>query len=267
MSVLPAFSLLRPTTVEEALAAIGDDAMPYAGGTEALLAMRAGLLRPNALVDLKALAELQLLEERSGRMRIGASATHRAVARDAVVADRLPMLSAVLRRVGNARVRATGTLGGNLCFAEPKSDVATALVALDADVVLRSARAERTLPVRELVLGPYTVARDLDELLVRIEVPLEPARRAVYLKYQTMERPSVGVAAVGWDEGGRRRIVVGAVSDRPMCFDGDATAPIDPEMVAAAVEPIPDLAGSTRYKRHITGVLVTRALRQLEAAG
>jgi carbon-monoxide dehydrogenase medium subunit len=258
MSVLPPFSLVRPSNLDDALAEIDDDALPYVGGTEILLAMRAGLLRPAALVDLKGVADLNRLETDEHTLRIGASATHHDVARHAAVVERVPLLADVLHRVGNARVRATGTLGGNLCFAEPKSDVATALVALDAGVVLRSPRGERALPVRDFVVGPYTTDREPDELLVRIDVPLVPERRGVYLKYQTMERPSVGVAAVEWN--GTRRVVVGAVSEIPMVFDDD----IDPEAIATAIDPIPDLTGSERYKRHVTSVFVARALALLQ---
>jgi carbon-monoxide dehydrogenase medium subunit len=228
--------------------------------------MRVGLLRPTTLVDLKRIPVLQVVEEAGGRVRIGGSATHRAVARHPAVRSRLPGLADVLERVGNARVRAMGTLGGNVCFAEPRSDVATALVALDGDVVLASPQGDRTIPVAEFVEGPYTTARRHDELLVRFEVPVDDARRFVYLKHQTMERPTVGVAAVSWDGGRRIRLVVGAVSDRPLVVEGDGGEPIDPAAVAEAVEPVPDLAGSERYKRHVTGVVVARALARLGAA-
>jgi carbon-monoxide dehydrogenase medium subunit len=264
VSVLPAFDLKRPVTIDDALGEIGDDALAYAGGTEVLLAMRAGLLHPAALVDLKRVSELARLDVGDGWLRIGASVTHHDASRHPAVASHLPLLADVLARVGNVRVRTSGTLGGNLCFAEPKSDIATVLLALGADVVLRSAGGERIVPVGEFVVGPYTTDRRADELLVRMDIPLGRLRRGVYLKHQTMERPTVGVAAVDWHDGGRR-LVVGAVSERPVAFDaGDGE--IDPDAVAAAVEPIPDLSGSTRYKRHLTSVLAQRALARLGAA-
>ena len=268
MSTLPAFSLVRPTTLDDALAAIGDDAMPYAGGTEALVAMRAGLLRPPVLVDLKRLPELSRVEVVGGTLRIGATATHDDVARQTAAADGQPMLASVLRRVGNARVRAQGTLGGNICFAEPRSDVATALVALGASVVLQSTRGERSLAVEDFVLGPFTTDREPDELLVRIDVPMPGPEGATYVKYQVAERPTVGVAAVERRNGGRprRRVVVGAVSECPLVFDEDDGGEIDAEAIAASVEPIPDLTGSEEYKRHLTAVYVRRALASLDGA-
>jgi aerobic carbon-monoxide dehydrogenase medium subunit len=268
VSTLPAFSLVRPATLDDALAAIGDDAMPYAGGTEVLVAMRAGLLRAPVLVDLKRLPELAAVEAAGRTLRIGAIATHEDVARHAAVVKEHPMLASVLRRVGNARVRAQGTLGGNVCFAEPRSDVATALVAIGATVVLRSTRGERSLPVEEFVLGPFTTDRQPDELLVRIEVPTPGPDRATYIKYQVAERPTVGVAAVERADGGqpRRWVVVGAVSERPLAFDADDAGEVDAEAVAAAIEPIADLTGSEEYKRHVTAVYVRRALASLAGA-
>jgi carbon-monoxide dehydrogenase medium subunit len=174
----------------------------------------------------------------------------------------------VLRRVGNARVRAQGTLAGNLCFAEPRSDVATALVALGASVLVRSATGERSLPVADFVLAPFTTDRQSNELVVRVDIPLDGARRAAYVKYQVAERPTVGVAATEWAAtgGARRQVVVGAVSERPLVFGGDAGGVLDPDAVAAAVDPIPDLTGSVEYKRHLTAVFVRRALAALDDA-
>jgi carbon-monoxide dehydrogenase medium subunit len=226
--------------------------------------MRLGLLRPAALVDLKRIPELRGVEESGDQVWIGGTATHSAVARHPVIKSHLPNLARVLERVGNARVRAMGTLGGNLCFAEPRSDAATALMALDAEVVVVSPRGERALSVADFVVGPYTTVRQPDELLTRIVIPLREPRRFVYLKHQTMERPTVGVAAVAWGRDGRTRVVVGAVTERPLVFDSEGASPIEPAAVAEAVDPVADLSGSELYKRHVTSVFVARALAQLE---
>ena len=92
--------------------------------------------------------------------------------------------------------------------------------------------------------------------------------RATYVKYQVAERPTVGVTAVERRSGGRphRRVVVGAVSERPLVFDEDDAGKIDAEAVAASVEPIPDLTGSEEYKRHLLPVYVRRALASLDGA-
>ena len=262
MSVLPAFDHERPTELGDALASISDSASPYAGGTELLLAMKAGLLRPDTLVDLKRVEALLRIQSDGDPISIGGAVTHRRALLDPGVRERLPVLAQVLERVGNPRVRAVGTLGGNLCFAEPKSDVATMLIALGGGVRLVSAQADRVVPVEEFVIGPYTTTRADDEILSEILVPVDGSR-AVYEKFQTMERPTVGVAgAIATD--GSVRIVVGAVGGSPHLVTAATLDAIDADAIATEVDVIPDMTGSVRYKRHVTRIYVQRALAGLE---
>ena len=261
MSVLPAFAHHRATSIDDVLGRLSFDDVPYAGGTELLLAMKAGLFRPDSLIDLKRVPELASISADGDGVVIGGSVTHRDAHDDPTVREHLAVLASVLSRVGNPRVRASGTLGGNLCFAEPKSDVATILIALGATVTLRSVRGTRTIPVEEFVIGPYTTVRDDDELLTGIRVPYDRSR-AVYVKFQTMERPTVGVAC---SAGPSVRLVVGAVGGGPHLVEVETLDSIDPHAVAAEVEVVPDLTGSERYKRHVTRVYVERAIEAMEA--
>ena len=272
MSVLPAFGLHRPETVDAALDLISFDNMVLGGGTELLLAMRMRMLRPETLVDIKSIPGLDVVTATDGRVSIGGAVTHHSAHTNPIIAEHLPVLPAVLAQVGNPRVRASGTLAGNLAFAEPKSDVIPILTALQADVVLTSTRGVRALPVYDFILGPYYTAREEDELITSIEIPYEgPGRpvvlRAVYLKYQTMERPTVGVAALDVSTDGveQRRLVVGAVGDRPHVVSVPTGTTLDGPTIAADIEPIADLAGTADYKRHVTAVYIDRALAQLDA--
>lgn len=266
--MLPPFRLIRPDTLDQAHEAIGDDAVPYCGGTELLLAMRAGLHRPDVLVDVKRLPELSGIRRDGDHVVIGATERHVDVAADPLVRRHLPMLSRVEHAVGNARVRAQGSIGGNLCFAEPKSDVATALMALQAVLTVVSPRGRREVSVEDFIAGPYYADREADELLVDIRIPVgEPQVRAAYVKFQIMERPTVGVAVAHSPEGGECRLVVGAVGEVPTVWTFGAPEDIDPDAVAAEVDPTPDLTGSERYKRHITGVYVRRAIHALAELG
>ena len=255
MGVLPAFRLLRPRSVPEALDYLNYDRLAYAGGTELLLAMKEGLLRPTHLVDLKGIEGLRSVEESAGEVSIGALVTHTQAADDPIVQSRLPGLAGVLQRVGNPRVRATGTLAGNLCFAEPRSDVASALIALGGEVEIASFGGRRRLKVEDFVVGPYATALGPDELLTRIMAPIQTAQ-FVYLKHQTAERPALGVALA---RNTRVCTVVGAVGLGPQVFYSDSLADVDATEIAAGVEVIPDLTGSEEYKRHLVGVYVRRA--------
>jgi carbon-monoxide dehydrogenase medium subunit len=262
--VLPAFALRRPATLEEALELIDDDAVPYWGGTELLLAMKMGLYRPAALVDLKRIPELTGITVTADGLVIRAGVTHAEIASSPLVAEHAPLLAVAAQTVGNARVRAQGTIGGNLCFAEPRSDIATVLTALDARVRLRSAAHAREIRVPDFVLGAFYADRAPEEILVEVVVPL-PAPVGVYRKYQTVERPTVVVALVRRADSGYR-VVVGAVAEVPLVVDAPTLADVDAERTAADIDPIADLTGQADYKRHVTKVYVERAITAFREA-
>jgi aerobic carbon-monoxide dehydrogenase medium subunit len=266
-TLLPPFSIHQPATLDEAsqmLVEFGDDGCAYAGGTELLLAMKQGGLRYGHLVDLKTIPGLDRVEVDDGQLRIGALATHLSLERSALVQQHLPVLVDLERRVANVRVRATGTLGGNLCFGEPHSDPATLLLCLDAQ--LETTR--RRLPLDQFLVGPYETALEPGELLRSVIVP-RPASslRASYQKFQVHEFPMLGLALVVDASARRARVAVGSVSPTPrrspeaeaLLLDGhleDAAGAL-----ADAAELIDDKDGSADYKRHLIHVFLERAWR------
>jgi aerobic carbon-monoxide dehydrogenase medium subunit len=283
--VLQPFQLHEPTTVAEAsslLRRLGDDARIYAGGTELLLAMKQGLLRYQHLVNIKPIGlDGVAFDEAGGRLRLGATATHRAVERSDVIGRRYPMLAMMERHLANVRVRAVGTVGGNLSFAEPHSDLATVLLLYDATVTIGGAAGRRTIGIADLLLDAYTTALAADELLLEIDVPALPAGAgAAYQKFAFFERPSVGVGAVliPSAEGagvGEARLAVGCVGPVPRrvadaervlagvplrraAFERAAAEAAD--AVRRACDPVDDLYGSADYKRHLAGVFTERTL-------
>lgn len=261
--MLPAFAYARPETLDDALELLSEDQVPVCGGTELLLAMRAGLYRPTALVDLKRVPDLNTVTQDSDHLVVGATCSHFAVAGHPLVRRLVPMLARVEERVGNARVRAQGSVGGNLCFAEPKSDLATALIALGAVVTLVSPGGRRTVSVEEFVVGPYFADREPDELLLDVRVPLADARSCAYVKFQVAERPTVGVAVVEDLTAGTCRVVVGAVGDVPMSREYTSADVVDVDALVHELDPVQDLTGSVDYKRHVSAVFVRRALDEL----
>src|SRR4051794_7829134 len=125
--MLESFEIHRPQSVSEAsklMAQLGDAAAVYAGGTELLVVMKEGLTHFSHLVDIKAIPGLREIDYDAERreLTIGALATHRQIERSELVSERLPVLAALEAAVANVRVRSAGTIGGNLCFAEPHSD-------------------------------------------------------------------------------------------------------------------------------------------------
>jgi carbon-monoxide dehydrogenase medium subunit len=220
--------------------------------------MEMGLLRPDVLVDLKGVEELAGIRVDGSELVIGAGTSHARIARSPLVLEHASLLATAESRVGNARVRAQGTIGGNLCFAEPRSDVATVLMALGGSVRLAAGSGERTMLVQEFVLGPYWTAREPHEVLVEVRVPLPTPAVGVYLKFQPTERPTIAVAAVRRGDGAR--LVIGAVAEVPLVVDVDDLADVDVDRIVAGVEPVADLTGATDYKSHVTAVYVRRAL-------
>jgi aerobic carbon-monoxide dehydrogenase medium subunit len=281
--MLRRFDVHRATSVKEAVqlrGLFGEDAAVYAGGTEILLAMKLGVARWPHLIDVKTIKSLAGISATKDTLRIGATATHWSIERSEIVARVLPALARVEANVANVRVRAAGTLAGNLAFAEPHADPPALLIALGARVILEGTASSRTVPVAEFITGMYETAIAPDEIIVAIEIPL-PARdaRVAYVKFQILERPSVGVAAVGTVRNrrfvGAPTVVVGAVDEMPRRVDtaqfagaaaGDAgTLGAIAEAARAAVEPTADLAGSVDYKRHLVGVFAQRAVASLVA--
>jgi carbon-monoxide dehydrogenase medium subunit len=285
MLILSDFRLHRPESLAEVLrlrAELGDDGALYAGGTELLLALKMGVLEYEHLIDIKRCAELGGVREIDGAVRIGATTTHRELETSPLIARLLPALAELERHVANIRVRAAGTIGGNLAFAEPHADPPAMLTALDARVELASAGGVRELSVEDFVLGAYETALRDDELLTAVLVPVPPpGARATYRKLATLERPTVGVAVVGDVDGETfvtaPAVVVGAVDERPLRVDATPLAGAsvrDRDALEAVVEaardlvdPVDDLSGSADYKRHLTGVVTRRALEQIVDPG
>ena len=281
--MLRRFDVHRVNSIAEAVELrkrFGEDAAIYAGGTEILLAMKMGLARWPHLIDIKPIVALRTVSAANGTLRIGATATHWDLERDPIVARTLPALARLERNVANVRVRAVGTLAGNLAFAEPHADPPALLLALGARVLLEGPAGSRSLAVGELITGMYETAIGAEEVIVAIEVPLPaPGTRIAYVKFQILERPSVGVAAVATLRDGRfvgaPSVVVGAVDEIARRVKTDQLAGADPkdagaldalaEAARAAVDPVADLAGSADYKRELVGVFARRAIASLVA--
>lgn len=278
---LPPFEIHRPASLADAsrlLVDLGDDAVAVNGGTELLLTMKLGLALYDNLIDLKRVPELRGLARDGATLRIGAGMTHREVENSPLVLESFPALSAMLAHVANVRVRSVGTLGGNLCFADPHSDPATFFAAAGATMLIGDGSATRRVPVESFVLGPYETVLAPGELLVGIEVPLPGEGTGVsHVRMKTHERPTVTVASNVSLRGGSivaARLAVGSVCSVPVVpdtaevllgaaqEDWDARVASCATATAGAVEPLADADGSVEYKRALVEVYVRRGLHQ-----
>ena len=259
MTVLPELGLVRSDDLDEVLAAVDYDCAPYAGGTELVPAMGLGLRRPTAIVDLKRVEALKGIEvaAEAGTVTIGAAVTHRRLSDDAGVREHLPTLAGAASQVGNARVRSTGTVGGNLCFAEPRSDLGCVLLALGATAEIRSALGARTLRIDELIVGAFETSLEPDEILITVTVPFEPPGMS-YWKLQSYERPTLGVALVVTES--QWEVTVGAATERPIrtvLATGDT---VGLDAFVDGLELSDDMTGPPAYKRSVVRSYLQRAL-------
>ena len=275
--MLRRFRLEEPESVSEVselLGRFGDSAKIYAGGTELLLAMKEGLVQYERLIDVKKLRCKDVTLE-NGALSIGALCTHRELETSEVIKEKLPALAKLEHNVANVRVRQVGTIGGNLCFAEPHADPGTLLIALGAKMIAEKSSAQREIPAEEFFVDAFETALEPDEVLTKIVVPVPgPTGRSAYLKFGYLERPSVGVG-VAFNLNGQvssMRIAVGCAGPAPRRVQ-DAEALLEGKsreeaernlaqagtLAARAAQAITDLHGSQDYKEHIVGVLLKRA--------
>jgi carbon-monoxide dehydrogenase medium subunit len=285
MMVLRRFEIHQPATASEAvqmLSHFGEEASFYAGGTELLLAMKHDVLRYKHLIDVKIIPGLDSIELSDGMIRIGATATHRSIEQSSLLRSRLPVFTRMEGLVGNVRVRNTGSLGGNLCFAEPHSDPATLLTVLDATIAAEGPKGKRDIPIADFFTGSYQTCLERNELLTGIQIPVRSKDwQTAYVKFQTHERPMLGLGlALEAIDGGeilrRARVAIGCVS--PCARRSPAAEALltgtrrtvesnlseAAEALADAAELIDDQQGSAEYKRHLIHVFLQRAFRNLQ---
>jgi len=281
--MLKPFRMMNPTTVSEAVKELereGAAAKIYAGGAELVLLLRHGLVQASALVNIKRIQDLGRISREGKNVRIGATVTHRQLETDPLIRAELPLLAYAESHVGNIRVRGQGTLGGNLCFADPHADPGTALSVYETTVKIAGKNGERELPVHEFLLGMYETALRPEEVLTGVEVaPLPDGWRWSYQRVERFYRPTVNVAAVGQVRQGKFeevRLAVGCGGPK-----AERLWELEKKVAGLAVEearrlvvdskrylvdqldPVDDLLGSADYKSYITGVLLGRALEQL----
>lgn len=280
------FEVAEPTTLEEAcrlLQEAGPEGKLVAGGTALLLFIREGIFTPRLLIALRRIQGLDAVAPEDGGLRVGALATHARLERDPRVRARSPALVAALHAVGNIRIRHVGTLGGNLCHADPHCDPPPALIAHGAEAWVVSPRGGRTVPVEALCRGYYETALDPDEVLAEVRLPPPwPGERSAYLRMAALSAtdwPCAAVAAVLSLDGGicrEARVAIGAVGTRSCRAPGAEAVLRGARLTEAAMEEAArrgaeeaEVTGEPRasdwYKRELLRVLIGRALRQAGA--
>src|ERR1044071_2742116 len=278
------FQLHRPATIEEAcalLAQYGDQAKLLAGGSELILLLKMNLTSAAHIIDIKTIPGMDAitLEPGAQALRVGGLVTHRNLETSPIALQHFPLLVEMEQQVANIRVRNIGTLGGNLCFAEPHADPGTLLTALGSKIKIRSTRGERLLDIGDFFVDYYQTALERDEILTEVEIPKFSANwSGTYLRFCPGERPSVAAAILmRWADGtcAEARLALGCIGPKPVripevesALKGKTAEAILGEALnigakmSDACDPPADIWGSVDYKRQIVKTLVSRGLQK-----
>jgi len=274
--VIPiAFDYHRASSLEDALKAIAaaGNGKFVAGGHSLVPLMKLRLSEPGTLIDIARIPELAGIREKDGQIEIGATTVHHAVATSKLLQDRCPIVAEAAATIGDTQVRNRGTLGGSLAHADPSADMPAVMVALDAEIDLRSAKGQRSVKATAFFQDLFTVDLQPGEIITAVR--FAPVKSAAYVKlYQKASHYAiVGVAAVLDAKGGKiqsarigltgatthavrlaklEQALAGATSDT--VEKAAATAGAELQTVNS------DIHASEDYRRAMVGVFAKRAV-------
>jgi carbon-monoxide dehydrogenase medium subunit len=192
------FDYCAPKGLEEALdvfAEYGERARALAGGTDLILFMEKGRLKPDLVVEIPSCPPFVGIEATNSHIRIGSRTTMRELETSSLIREKISILAEAASKVGSLQIRNLATIGGNICTASPAGDTLPALLVLDASVKLVSKSGERLVPLREFFFGPGETVRQPNELLTEVIVPL-PSSHSGYSFYKLSVRRYMDIAIV-----------------------------------------------------------------------
>jgi carbon-monoxide dehydrogenase medium subunit len=278
------FDYERATSVDGAIATLqrlGSDARVIAGGHSLLPMMKLRLAQPKHLVDINDLDELSYIRRENGEVRIGALTRHVDLLKSDVLAEHFPVFRDAEEVIADPVVRNRGTIGGSLCQADAAEDLSAVCSAVKAQAVIRGANGERVVSMEEFHVGPYMTAVGDGELLTEVRLPVRSGGSSAHEKVERRagDWAIAAASAAVWIEDGAIADVGIALSAvglttihltraEELLRGKGPTSELFAEAGAIASEdcsPIADGRGPVDYKRHLAGVLTTRALSRAKA--
>jgi carbon-monoxide dehydrogenase medium subunit len=284
--LLPKFTFHEPQALDECLSLLdrhGSGAAILAGGTDLLVNMKKGLIRPSVLVSLAQIDELQKISTSrdSGRLVLGPMVTMGTIGTHEKIREGFTVLAQAAQKLGSPLIRNRATVGGNLVTARPAADSHGPLICLDAKIELVGLSGSRQVAAEDFFVGPGESVRKPDEVLRRITIErLPPRNGCAYFKYgirKTLEISVVNVAVLLSIEKDKTiahaRVALGAVAPRTIrsqdtekCLMGkspdEKTIRRAAEAAAAHCQPISDIRGSAEYRQILVEVLTRRAIQE-----
>jgi len=274
------FTYLAARSLDQALAALAGadgDGKVLAGGQSLMPMMNFRLVRPSVLVDINRIPGLDGIEERDGRLSLGALVRHCTTASHPLIAARLPIVAEAMTHVAHFTVRNRGTFVGSVCHADPAGEMPMMALLLDAEIRAASVRGERMIAAADFFFGSLTTALEPDEMAVGVDIPVPPSGTGWGFEEFARRHGDYALAAVGVLVERRSglarnvRIAVIGAGDAPCrvagaeaSFEGSdgSAAALDAAVAALreAIDPNADLNASSDFRRHLLGVLARRAL-------
>lgn len=277
------FDYRAPDTIDEVvelLAAHGGDAKIMAGGQSLTPMLNFRVVRPSLIIDVSRLIEFDYVRPRAdGGLTIGALTRHRVLETSPLVASRFPVIPETMVHVAHLAIRNRGTIGGSLSHADPAAELPMISRLLDAQIIARSVRGERSIDSKDFFLGPLTNALEEDEMVIRVEAPGLPSGMGWCFQEFSRRAGDFALAAVGVllevrdSTIHQARVAMMGVGDTPLrrteaeaiLVGKSLSEPVIAEAVRAAcatLEPSLDLHASPEFRRHLAGVLMERVLRK-----
>jgi 2-furoyl-CoA dehydrogenase FAD binding subunit len=270
------FDYIRPETVDEALALLaehGEDARILAGGQTLIAMLNLRVVEAPVLIDITRIRELDAIREVDGTVEVGAAVTQNRLLQLPSLAEKLPLLHAVLPFVGHFQTRNKGTVCGSIAHADPASEIPLALALLGGQVIMRSQKGARTLSANEFQQGMLLTARASDELITAVRFPIVNVRvafREVARRHGDFAIVAIAAAAENRES---IRIGIAGMADRPavhsLQVDGAASLQHAIERLAWELEGYDDIHASARMRRDLLrglGPIVVKEARQQCAA-
>ncbi|HOE63657.1 MAG TPA: xanthine dehydrogenase family protein subunit M [Candidatus Sumerlaeota bacterium] len=283
--ILPEFRVMAPENLYEALDLLDgygpEGAMVLAGGTDLLVRMKEGSLRPSTVIVLDKVPNLDFIEMSADKIRIGAMTTFDQVISSDIIRDYAPVLWSAAQSLGSPQLRNRATIGGNICNGSPCADSLPPLYVLDAVAILESANGERRLPIEKCFKGPKETVFYRNELLTAVEFAI-PAQSANSFFFASGQRKALAITKISvagqfnFIEGvvQMARIAYGSVA--PSVLRGAAVEEyiqwqsLSQETIKKSVslcrneiKPIDDIRSTADWRREATGVLLQRGLELL----
>ncbi len=246
-----------------------------AGGTDIIVHMKEGFVKPDLLLDVKGLKKLNGIKAEDDQIFIGANVTFTELIESDLIKEKLPLLWQSSETVASIGVRNRATLTGNICSAVPSLDSGPALLVYDAQVLVKSLKGERTISIHDWFTGPKRTALKPEELVLGITIPLPETHAGRYEKLGRYKGEDLAQAGIGIyvDRNKKYRFASCAVGPVPIrmkkleeLFNGNEISEQliqkAVEMIPGEISPISDIRSSAEYRTHMMQVMFKRGLQK-----